>query len=575
MTRVLATLAALLCALEVRAALPACRAEVLLEPLRAVAGEQVLYRVRVLRRDAVVRVDWALPPVFPSARLEALPPEPRADVVLQGVVHHVHDEVRALFPERLGALALGGAVLRCELAGGEAQQVAVPEAVLRVEAFPEAGRPQGFAGLVGPLLLHLTVTPERVELGKALRVAVLARGAGNLWLLDRPFPKGAFGSAEVFERPAALVLERGNGLFLRQHLALDLVPRAAGPLRVPALAIPYFDPVSDTYRVATTEEVQVLVQERAAVPWTQSEPRAGEVSGLRGEEGARSGWLAPLAAALVVGAGIGAWRWRRRGADAALQALQAAAAARKAGDLEAEQRELSRALRSAIARHVPEAPALAAEELAALPDLPASARAAVSLLCALERARFERGAPAVEAQDVARALRALDTARHHAALGAQAVAGLLLVGTLGGSAFLSGCASPGTSRDEPMTPARLEAWLRDETRSFEEVEGQLRFLHGGVRMICLHDVRADRMRLVATVTQESALTVVTSRILLQANFGNTLDARYAIRDGMLYAVYLHPLSTLAPRDLEAALDQVAHLVRNFGTTFSAAEVGGR
>jgi len=126
-----------------------------------------------------------------------------------------------------------------------------------------------------------------------------------------------------------------------------------------------------------------------------------------------------------------------------------------------------------------------------------------------------------------------------------------------------------------MTPARLEAWLRDETDSFEVVDGQLRFLHGGVRMICLHDVRTDRLRLVAAVSEESALTVVSARILLQANFGNTLDARYAIRDGVLYAVYLHPLSTVVIRDLESALDQVANLVRNFGTTFSAVESGLR
>lgn len=571
MKGVFALLGLLVCALEARAAPPACRAEVLLEPPRAMLGEQVLYRVRVLRRDEVVRVDWAQPPVFPSARAEALPPEPRADVRLEGVAYHVHDEVRALFPERAGALRLGGAALRCELEAGDAQQVPVPEVELTVEALPEAGRPPDFAGLVGPLLLHLTVTPERVELGQAVRVAVLARGSGNLWLLEQPFPEGAFGSAEVFERPAELVFERGNALFLRQHLALDVVPREAGSLRVPALEISYFDPVRDTYRVATTEEVQVLVEKRAAVPRMESQAPTRQVPTA---EGARGGWLVPLAAALAAGAGVAAWRWRRRAADATAQALQAAAAARRGGDLDAEQRELSRALRSALARYAPQTSALGAEELAALPDLPAPARAAANLLQALERARFERGAPAVGAQEVVRALRALDASRH-AAWHVQAGAGLLLVGTLAAGALASGCASTGTSRDEPMTPARLEAWLRDETDGFEEVEGQLRFLHGGVRMICLHDVRSDRLRLVAAVSEESALTVVSARILLQANFGNTLDARYAIRDGVLYAVYLHPLSTLASRDLEAALDQVANLVRNFGTSFSAVEPGTR
>jgi hypothetical protein len=82
-------------------------------------------------------------------------------------------------------------------------------------------------------------------------------------------------------------------------------------------------------------------------------------------------------------------------------------------------------------------------------------------------------------------------------------------------------------------------------------------------------VHADRMRIFAAVAEESALTVASSRILLQANFGKTYDARYALHEGVLYAVYLHPLSTLDPRELEAALPQVARLVRNFGSTYSA------
>ena len=101
------------------------------------------------------------------------------------------------------------------------------------------------------------------------------------------------------------------------------------------------------------------------------------------------------------------------------------------------------------------------------------------------------------------------------------------------------------------------------------VDDQMRFTFGGVRMVCVYDIHTDRMRVMAAVAEESALTVVSARILLQANFGKTYDARYAIRDGMLYAVYLHPLSTLDPRELEAALPQLARLVRNYGTTYSA------
>jgi hypothetical protein len=552
-----------------RGAEPACRVEVSLEPARAVAGQQVRHRVRVLRSDRVRQVDWAIPPSFASARAEVLPPQPGADVRVDGRVFHVYDDLRAIIPERPGRFEYRGAELRCQLAGGEVQQIPLPAATLEVLPLPEAGRPPDFTGLVGPLLLQLVVTPERVALGASLRVAVMARGTGNLWLLDAPFGPEAFGDAEVFARQPELVLERGRELYVRQHFAFDVVPRRTGRLRVPSLKVPYFDPDSGAYRVAETQEVEVQVEERAAAsPAAKAELRGeGAAAGLERRGGGHG--LPLLAGGLAAGAAVAVWGWRRRrGLGAAAEALHAAARARAAGDTSEERGALARALRAALARDVPEAPALAVEELAAQPGLSAPARAAVELLASLERARFDRAAPAPGAEEVARALRALGVRPARRAPRARAAL-LLLSAALAGGAFQSGCASAGRGRDEPMTPARLEAWLREETSDLEVLDGQLRFLYGGVRMVCLRDLHADRMRVVAAVTEESALTVASARILLQANFGNTLDARYAIREGMLYAVYLHPLSSLTLRDLEAALGQVANLVRTFGTSYSA------
>ena len=562
----LALLGALSLSGVARADEPACRAQARIEPEHAVVGQQVLYRVRVLRRDDVVRVEWAEPPVFGHARVEALPPEPRPDVREDGVLFHVHDEQRALFAERSGQLPLGGAVLRCVSAGETVQQLLVPAVRLDVRPFPTEGQPSGWNGLVGPVLLNLSVTPERVALGQSLRIALMARGPGNLWLLESPpLPASALAGAEVFAHPPELVLERGHGLFLREHLAQDVVPRAAGRLVIPPIRVPYFDPEAGVYREATTQEVVVMVEERAALDTTAGPRAPARGAPAPDSDRGAGGWLGALGAAGALAGAAVAWRLRRRPADAAVQALSAAAQARAAGDLAGELAAQARALRAALARHFPEAGALAAEELAARAALP-SARAAAALLASVERARFQPGATPPAPEEIERAVRALGSRR-----GARPAAALCVLGLALGPPG-AGCAGDPALRDEPMTPARLEAELREKAGDLEVVDGQLRFTFGGVRMVCVYDVHADRMRIVAAVVEESLLTVASARILLQANFGKTFDARYALRDGVLYAVYLHPLSTLDLRELESALPQVARLVRNYGSTYSA---GGR
>ena len=55
----------------------------------------------------------------------------------------------------------------------------------------------------------------------------------------------------------------------------------------------------------------------------------------------------------------------------------------------------------------------------------------------------------------------------------------------------------------------------------------------------------------------------------EANFHTALDARYAFNKGILYAAYIHPLSTLTKAQLESALEQTATLAATFGKEYSS------
>lgn len=52
--------------------------------------------------------------------------------------------------------------------------------------------------------------------------------------------------------------------------------------------------------------------------------------------------------------------------------------------------------------------------------------------------------------------------------------------------------------------------------------------------------------------------------LLQANFDSALDARYAVARGILWAVYIHPLSALTDREFLPGLGQTVNIVRTYG-----------
>lgn len=384
-----------------------CSAEVALLPSRAVVGEQVLYRVRITSRDDVDAVEWSHPPSFPSLRTETLPGDPQPGDADAGPEERVRDERRALFAERSGTLLLRAPELRCRSRGGAVEVVAVPEVALEVAALPEPGRPESFDGQVGPLVVYVTVTPQTLRVGESVRVAVMAQGAGNLWTLPQPFAEGDFAGAEVFAERPELVLARGPGLFLRHHFAYDVVPREAGVLAVPALAIPYFDPETGGYRVARSEAVRVTVGERAA-PARQpasASPRAP----APGEPPERQlAWWLVLPGVLVLVPLL----WRLRGAprsadEQARAALAEARSLEASGDPAELAAALARALRAALAPHVDDAASAAPEELIARGTLPAAVSAAAHLLASLERARFDPEAPPPDPEAVRRVIREL------------------------------------------------------------------------------------------------------------------------------------------------------------------------
>ena len=90
-----------------------------------------------------------------------------------------------------------------------------------------------------------------------------------------------------------------------------------------------------------------------------------------------------------------------------------------------------------------------------------------------------------------------------------------------------------------------------------------------IPVIVVTDPSADRMRAMVAIRSAAGLDPAEVQRMMQANFDTALDARYAIAQGRLWSVYIHPLSPLDKDEFLAALGQVVNLALTYGTTYQS------
>ncbi|MFT5660804.1 MAG: hypothetical protein ACI9TV_001447 [Sulfurimonas sp.] len=106
----------------------------------------------------------------------------------------------------------------------------------------------------------------------------------------------------------------------------------------------------------------------------------------------------------------------------------------------------------------------------------------------------------------------------------------------------------------------------------EKEKGHILFKYLGTKMALLSDENYNRMRIISPITKYSSLATKIKDSLMDSNFHLALDARYAVSEDILYAAFLHPLSSLVTEDFESALKQVYNLAISFGKTYSSAQI---
>lgn len=247
------------------AAAPPCLVSVE-APETALVGEQIVLRVRTLRRPDVGSATWTRGLVFHGFRADPLPGRSGDARVREGdATYLVFEERHALFPVRAGVLALPTASLECALhtLPGETPRsvsVSLPARSVRVASLPEAGAPPSARALVGSVAIRVESSAETVPVGESVHLVVSVEGDADLRDATPPFAAPeAIPGAELFARRPRLEVDPGDRLRLRRTFAYDVVPRTAGVLRIPPVRIPTFDPATRRYGEASSEALEIRV----------------------------------------------------------------------------------------------------------------------------------------------------------------------------------------------------------------------------------------------------------------------------------------------------------------------------
>ena len=144
---------------------------------------------------------------------------------------------------------------------------------LEVVPLPEKGKPADFYGLVGKIELEVTASPQKVHVGDpvTLSIKVKSQYPSTVTLPDFSESKAFQSGFSVPERQTSGNVIPGAVVFSR-----IIRPSRVSVTEIPPVRIPYFDPVSGKYGVASSNPIPITVLPVETVTTFDAELSGGE-----------------------------------------------------------------------------------------------------------------------------------------------------------------------------------------------------------------------------------------------------------------------------------------------------------
>lgn len=130
--------------------------------------------------------------------------------------------------------------------------------------------------------------------------------------------------------------------------------------------------------------------------------------------------------------------------------------------------------------------------------------------------------------------------------------------------------------EAPMTLPRLGEIIQTLDPEAQLSGTSFRLVIDDVPVLIITDPNADRMRAMVPIRDAADMTQDEVVRVLQANFDSALDARYAVAQGRLWAVFIHPLSPLERDQFISGLGQTINIAKTYGSLYTggAMQFGG-
>ncbi len=230
---------------------------------KAYIGEQLEYRLDVYERSLLSSVTLRTPPNFADFYTYDLPEGEAVVEEVAGVPYRVRPGMRrALFPQKAGILVVGAP----EITIGRRRRDRGAAVAIEVQPLPAKGQPPGFSpNNVGSFTVTAKIDRDTVEVGQPFTWTVEISGEGNVALLD-PGPWPDIPGVRRYDPKIDSQMKSETKVTGRRTYSFLIIPEAPGALKLPAIALNYFDPEAERYAVARGEALVVEVRGTAVVP---------------------------------------------------------------------------------------------------------------------------------------------------------------------------------------------------------------------------------------------------------------------------------------------------------------------
>lgn len=141
--------------------------------------------------------------------------------------------------------------------------------------------------------------------------------------------------------------------------------------------------------------------------------------------------------------------------------------------------------------------------------------------------------------------------------------------TLAGALIAGAADVRAQDAEPPMTAERLIRIAIALDPEARVVGPGLEMTIADVPILIVMDPAANRMRAMVPIASAEGLGEADLLRMMQANFDSALDARYAVANGRVWGVYLHPLAELERDQLISGLAQVVSVAQTYGSFYSS------